>query len=74
MSDLITDELVVALADALNRYETSGLCPLRGVCELCDCGMDGASSAQVERVYHRALDRSRYALQAVAPLIDRRAS
>lgn len=72
MSELITDELVEATAEALRRYDTSGLCPLRGACELCDCGMDAATPAQIETLCRQALDRARYALEAVAPLLARR--
>lgn len=69
---LITDAIVEATAAALKRYETSGLCPLRGACELCDCGMDTATPEQVEGVYRHALGRARYALEVAAPLIAAR--
>lgn len=73
MRELITDNIVLATADALNRYDTSGLCPLRGACELCDCWKEMASPEQIERNYRQALDRARYALEAAAPLIAARA-
>lgn len=71
-ADLVTDEIVLATAAALNRYETSGLCPLRGACELCDCGKGMATPAQIELNYHQALSRARYALEAAAPMIAAR--
>lgn len=65
--------LAHTLAEALNRYETSGLCPLRGACELCDCGADMQSPEQQADDYRRALDRARHALAAVLPDIQAQA-
>lgn len=72
MSELITDDIVLATAAALNRYDTSGLCPLRGACELCDCWKEGGTPQQLEYFYRQALSRARYALEAVAPMIAAR--
>lgn len=69
----VPDALAHALAEALNRYETSGLCPLRGACELCDCGADMQTPERQEEDYRRALDRARDGLAAVLPEIQAQA-
>lgn len=66
-------EIIKALAEALNQYETSGLCPLRGACGLCDCGRDTMTPEQEAESYERALDRAKYGLEAIAPLIEEKA-
>lgn len=56
-----------AIADALIRYETSGMCRFGKTCGLCDCGRSDQTAEQRREWDAHQLDRARAVLALIPP-------
>ena len=56
-----------AIADALIRYETSGMCHYGKTCGLCDCGRSDITAEQLAERDAHELDRARAVLALIPP-------